>query len=69
MWVKKHEPEVWKRTERIMFAKDFVRHMLTGDYVTDYIEAEGSMFFDYNRLSGRTSCSVCSNSPKPVCPK
>ena len=50
MWVKKHEPEVWKRTERIMFAKDFVRHMLTGDYVTDYIEAEGSMFFDYNRL-------------------
>ncbi len=50
MWVKKNEPEVWEHTERIMFAKDFVRHMLTGDYVTDYIEAEGSMFFDYNRL-------------------
>ncbi len=51
MWVKKHEPEVWEHTERIMFAKDYVRHMLCGDYVTDYIEAEGSMFFDYNRLA------------------
>ena len=50
MWIKKHEPEIFFHTKRIMFAKDFVRHMLTGDYVTDYIEAEGSMFFDYNRL-------------------
>ncbi|MBQ8510380.1 MAG: xylulokinase [Clostridia bacterium] len=51
MWVKKHEPEIWSKVEKIMFAKDFVRHMLTGDYVTDYIEAEGSMMFDYTTLS------------------
>ena len=51
MWIKKHEPEIWAKVDRIMFAKDFVRHMLTGDYVTDYIEAEGSMFFDYTTLS------------------
>jgi len=51
MWVKKHEPEVWAKVDKIMFAKDYVRHMLTGDYVTDYIEAEGSMFFDYNTLT------------------
>ncbi len=51
MWIKRHEPEVWAKVDRIMFAKDFVRHMLCGDYVTDYIEAEGSMFFDYTTLS------------------
>lgn len=51
MWVKKHQPELWEKVEHIMFAKDFVRHMLCGDYVTDYIEAEGSMFFDYTTLS------------------
>ena len=51
MWIKKHEPEIWAKVDHIMFAKDFVRHMLTGDYVTDYIEAEGSMFFDYTTLS------------------
>ena len=48
MWVKNNEPDIWKKVKKIMFAKDFVRHKLTGDYVTDNIEAEGSMLFDYN---------------------
>ena len=50
MWVKNNEPDVWNKTKRIMFAKDFVRHKLTGDFVTDRIEAEGSMLFDYGTL-------------------
>lgn len=50
LWIKNNEPEAWAKTERIMFAKDYVRHKLTGDYVTDYIEAEGSMLFDYTAL-------------------
>ncbi len=49
MWLKKNEPELFSKTKRIMFAKDYVRHCLTGDYVTDNIEAEGSMLFDYNK--------------------
>ena len=49
LWVKNHEPEIWAKVNKIVFAKDFVRHLLTGDYVTDNIEAEGSMLFDYNR--------------------
>ncbi len=48
MWVKNNEPQIWSRVKKIMFAKGFVRHLLTGDYVTDNIEAEGSMLFDYN---------------------
>lgn len=51
LWVKKNEPEIWKSIRHIVFAKDFVRHMLTGDGVTDFIEAEGSMLFDYGTLS------------------
>ncbi len=50
MWIKENEPDIWEKTEKICFAKDYVRHKLTGDYVTDYIEAEGSMFFDFNNL-------------------
>ncbi len=49
LWVKNNEPETWGRVKKIMFAKDYVRHLLTGDYVTDYIEAEGSMLFDSPR--------------------
>lgn len=51
MWVKKNEPEIWAKTKKIFFAKDYVRHCFTGDYVTDVIEAEGSMLFDYTTLS------------------
>lgn len=51
LWVKNNNPSLWSKVKKIMFAKDYVRHMLTGDYVTDYIEAEGSMLFDYNTLS------------------
>lgn len=47
MWVRDNMPAVWAKTEKILFAKDYVRHMLTGDYVTDNIEAQGSMLFDY----------------------
>lgn len=48
LWLKNHTPDMWKKVRKIMFAKDYVRHRLTGDYVTDNIEAEGSMLFDYN---------------------
>lgn len=51
MWIKNNEPDNWARVEKILFAKDYVRHCLTGDYVTDYIEAEGSMMFDINTMS------------------
>ena len=59
MWVQENEPEVWTKTRRIMFAKDFVRHQLTGDFVTDVIEAQGSMFFDYTRMNwSETLCGL-----------
>lgn len=59
LWVRENEPEVWKRTRRILFAKDFVRHQLAGDFVTDVIEAQGSMIFDYTRMNwSETLCGL-----------
>lgn len=46
LWVKRNEPEVFSRIRKIFFEKDFLRYRLTGKYLTDFIEAEGSMFFD-----------------------
>lgn len=48
MWIKENRPDVFAGTKHIMFAKDYVRHLFTGDCVTDYIEAQGSMLFDYD---------------------
>ena len=58
LWIKNNEPDNWAKVKKIMFAKDYVRHQLTGDYVTDYIEAEGSMMFDVNTM--QWSGELCS---------
>lgn len=59
LWVKNNKPEIWKKVKKIMFAKDYVRHLLTGDYVTDNIEAEGSMLFDFkNQCWSEKLCGI-----------
>lgn len=46
MWVRAHRPEVWARTRRLLFAKDYLRYRLTGELATDTIDAMGTMFYD-----------------------
>ncbi len=59
LWIKNHEPENWAKVRKILFAKDYVRHFMTGDYVTDYIEAEGSMLFDVRTMAwSETLCGI-----------
>jgi len=59
MWIKDNEPKIWAKVKKVLFAKDFVRHFFTGDYVTDYIEAEGSMMFDINTMKwSEPLCSI-----------
>ena len=59
MWIKNNEPENWSKVRKILFAKDYVRHFFTGDYLTDYIEAEGSMMFDINTMEwSKELCTI-----------
>ncbi len=49
LYVKNNFPEVYSKVKKVTFAKDFVRGKFTGDFVTDFIEAEGSMLFDFDK--------------------
>ena len=49
LYVKNAFPELYKKVKKVTFAKDFVRGKFTGDFVTDYIEAQGSMLFDFDK--------------------
>ncbi len=49
LYVKNTFPEVYAKVRKVTFAKDFVRGLFTGDFVTDYIEAQGSMLFDFDK--------------------
>ena len=46
MWLKANEPEALAKTEHVLFVKDYVRYLLTGEAATDRIEAQGTLFFD-----------------------
>ncbi|MGE4283481.1 MAG: xylulokinase [Clostridia bacterium] len=46
MWLRENEFENYNKISRIFFVKDYIRNRLTGDFVTDSIEAMGSMLVD-----------------------
>lgn len=46
MWLKANEPEALEKTRHVLFVKDYVRYLLTGEAATDRIEAEGTLFYN-----------------------
>ena len=49
MWLKANEPETLEKTKHVLFVKDYVRYLLTGEAATDRIEAQGTLFFDMSK--------------------
>ena len=54
LWLKTHEPEIYARTHRFLFAKDYCVLKLTGEFATDYSDASGSTLFDLETRQWRT---------------
>jgi xylulokinase len=46
IWVKKHEPDTWKKTRSVLLPKDFLRLRMTGEKATDVADASGTLLFD-----------------------
>jgi len=46
VWVRDHEPEVWRRIAHVLLPKDYVRFRLTGDYAVDKADGAGTLLFD-----------------------
>jgi xylulokinase len=46
VWVRDHEPEIWRRVAHILLPKDLVRLRLTGDHATDKADGSGTILFD-----------------------
>ena len=45
-WVRKHEPEIFRKCRRILLPKDYVRLLLTGEYATEVSDASGMQLLD-----------------------
>ncbi len=46
MWVKKHQPDIYKITRHILLPKDYLRYKLTGDFATEVSDASGMQLLD-----------------------
>ena len=51
MWVKKYWPEVYRKTHKVLTAKDVIVYRLTGRMCTDYSDACGYMAYDYKKMA------------------
>ena len=46
LWMRRHEPELWRRTRSVMLPKDYVRLRLSGERATDVSDASGTLLLD-----------------------
>ncbi len=49
LWVRNHEPKLWKRFRRFLLPKDYIRLRLTGEHATDVADASGTLLLDVAR--------------------
>jgi len=50
MWVRDNEPDIYMKTHKTLNAKDYVVFKLTGNFYTDYSDANGNACFDINNF-------------------
>ena len=60
LWMKKHEPDLFARIDKIMLPKDYINYMLTGTNCTDYSDASGMLLLDVkNKCWSREMLEIC----------
>ena len=69
MWLKEHEPDVLPKVRKVLAVKDYVRYRLTGNYVTDHIEAMGFLLLDAKRnIWSEKLCALAGLDPRIMPP-
>jgi len=46
LWIRRHEPEIWRLVRHVLLPKDYVRFCLSGKYAIDVTDASGTLMLD-----------------------
>ena len=46
LWVRTHEPDIFRRVRRVLLPKDYVRYRMSGEYAIDVADASGTLMLD-----------------------
>ncbi len=69
LWLREHEPDVYKKTYKILQAKDYMVYKLTGRFLTDYNDATGTNAFDINAFDWSDRILDAVGVPREVFPE
>lgn len=60
LWMQRHEPENFRKIQKIMLPKDYVAYRLTGSFATDFSDASGMLLLDVkNRRWSPEMLEIC----------
>ena len=48
MWIKRNEPDVYRKIDKLLLPKDYIRYKLTGVFATEVSDASGTQMLDIN---------------------
>ncbi|HLB56888.1 MAG TPA: xylulokinase [Coxiellaceae bacterium] len=49
LWIKKHEPDIFKKINKILLPKDYLRFIIGGDFATDLSDASSTAWLDIKK--------------------
>ncbi|RPD97606.1 xylulokinase [Candidatus Pantoea deserta] len=49
LWVRQHEPDIFRQVAKVLLPKDYLRWRLSGDFASDMSDASGTMWLDVAR--------------------
>ena len=60
LWMRRHEPELFRQIDKIMLPKDYINYCLTGVHSCDYSDASGMLLLDVkNKRWSKEMLEVC----------
>ncbi len=60
LWMKKSEPELFNKINKIMLPKDYINYMLSGVHCSDYSDASGMLLMDVeHKCWSREMLDIC----------
>ena len=60
LWMRRHEPDLFERIDKIMLPKDYINYLITGVHCTDVSDASGMLLFDVeHKRWSREMLEIC----------
>ena len=69
LWLKENKPEVFERTKKVVFTKDYLRYRMTGEIATEVSDASCSFLLDMKNRRWSEKLFAVTGLPRDIVPE